>query len=312
MINNYLSFDSFEKKDLEDFLNLLPRDLLVIPISKKKKYGKEVGIKGFRPESYQLSVIIRIYIKEITTEKRNSFLGYNLLAYADMLIKKDLDDKDYKLLSEKNYTPDELKGILNKLFDKKSINSKYLLLMLGLTNEQNENYINVSLNELKSEFNIQTQKKDEEIKKLKNEIKNLSKKFNENKLATDKLQKENNNLTKIIQKKDDDNIILKNKLDEISTENHKLNEELEKTKKLPKTKKEILKEISQSTSKIDYKQINTLYQNLNIQDFENYISIIHEIKLEFINKKDFETLSNVIFIEYILTKIKEIEENGKK
>lgn len=314
MVNDYLSFDNFEKKDLEDFLKLLPRDLLVIPITKKKKYGKEIGIKGFRPESYQLSTIRRIYTREIISEKRNSYLGHCLLLWADNIIKKDVSNEEYKLLSEKKYTSRELDLILNKLFDIETIDSKYLLLMLGLDEEQKEKYINISFDKKLSEQNIQIKKRDEEIQKLKSKLKSLTKKLDNEKLNKNKIKKENDILVQNYKEIKNENENLKKELEKTNEENDDLNEKIIFNNNHLDfiIKNDIMNKIFGGENNINSNNINALYKSLNFQNFDNYLSVIYEKKIELFNEEDFKTVNDIIFIEYILTKLKEIEKNGQK
>lgn len=299
MINDYLSFDNFLKKDLEDFIKLLPKNLLAKPISKKKKYGKEVGVKGFRPESYQLSVLSRIYVKEIMSEKRNSYLGYCLLMNADGLIKSALNDEDYTLLSEKKYNLEELDRILNILLEKESKNSRYLLMMLDLNREQYEKYNNISFGKQIAILNEQIKNKEDEIQQIKNELAKDNKRKTNLESDVDKLKKKNLILIEDNKKLNSENIILKEKLKSVYKQDEYLNEQ------------EIIESVFKGLNEIDYNDIDALYKELNLKKVDDYLPAIYRGKLTALDDENYEKISNYIFIEYILTKLKEIEKNGQ-
>lgn len=301
MNKDYLSFDSFEEQDLKEFLKEFPKELLSVPISRKKQYIKEVGIKGFRPDSYQFSAIERIYIKEIIQKKGNSYLEKCLLTIVDKKIKKDLNNYEYKLLSEKEYTSDQLEEILNILFDKKSINSKYLLMLLGLSEEQNKKYTNMSYDKKIEDLCMKIKEKDDEIKQLKNEVIDIDK---NKKIIVNKLKKDNETL--LI-----DNRNIKNENENLKKEIINLNKENNILKENTTSRDKIIKEIFDDLSGIEGKTVNNLYKDLNLKSIDDYISIIYEKKMDLLNNNDFETIGNLIFIEYILTKLKEIENNGE-
>lgn len=299
MINDYLSFDNFLKSDLEDFIKLLPKDLLAKPISKKKKYGKEVGIKGFRPESYQLSVLSRIYVKEIMAEKEIGFLGHCLLMNADGLIKSDLNHEDYTLLSEKKYNSEELDRILNILLEKESINSKYLLMMLDLNKEQYEKYNNISFDKQIAVLSEQIKNKDDEIQEIKNELEKNNRRKNKFESDIDKLKNKNSVLVEDNKKLNDENIALKEKLENADRQDKCLEEQ------------EIIESIFKGLNGIDNNIIYEIYKELNLKKVDDYLPKIYKEKLTAFEDENYDKVSNYIFIEYILTKLKEIEKNGQ-
>lgn len=324
IVNGYLSFDNFERNDLEELLRLSDKDFLIKPIIKNKKYSKEVGIKGFRPESYKKSVIINIYIKEIITEKSKSCLGHYLLKNADELIKQELNDLEYQLLSEKKYESTELEKIMNKLFQKGSIDNKSLVLMLALNKDLEKKYLISSFEMKIKNLDEQIKNKNELILELKNELdKNIQ--YN-NKLNMDGLKGENEELlneSKMLKSKNESLIaeITKLKCDKEVIEKQLINSN-EKNKELYDqlnssaylgclNENKLLEIIFEKTNNMNPNAIQKLYKDLKLKNIDNYLSIFYEKKLELFNKTEYNLLSDLIFVEYILTKLKEIENYGK-
>ena len=194
MVKDYLSFDNFDEKKLEEFIKTFPKEILAMPIARTKKYANEVGIKGFRPDSYQITTLRKIYKKEIIADKRNSYLGRHLLMTFDNTLKSCLSDEEYGLLSEKKYTSEELDKILNKLVDEKPILSRYLLILLGLDEKQNEKYIVASYEKKISEFDKLFKEQENKIKEVKKEFESLEKKSNAENKIQKKLKTENEKL----------------------------------------------------------------------------------------------------------------------
>lgn len=312
MVKDYLSFDDFDERDLEKFLKKLPKDFLVIPFTKTKRYRNEVGIKGFRPDSYQLPAIIKIYKKEITLEKMNSFLGRHILLMVDRNIKECLSDEDYSLLSEKKYTPEDLDRIVGSLLEKSIIISKYLLLMLGLDGKQNEKYIIASYEKRISKYKKLLKEQDDKFKEIKNEFDALVKENSTENKSQNKLKKDNEKLTQNYNKIKEENTKLKEKIAELKDDNNRLKEENNSNSEhlSSLSKNDIVDQIFGESKGMNAETINALYKELSFKNFDDYLSVIYEKKKELFNDEDFETINNVILIEYILTKLKEIEKNG--
>ena len=296
MVKDYLSFDNFDEKKLEEFIKTFPKEILAMPIARTKKYANEVGIKGFRPDSYQITTLRKIYKKEIIADKRNSYLGRHLLMTFDNTLKSCLSDEEYGLLSEKKYTSEELDKILNKLVDEK----------------QNEKYIVASYEKKISEFDKLFKEQENKIKEVKKEFESLEKKSNAENKIQKKLKTENEKLIQNYNKIKEENTKLKEKIAELKDDNNRLNEENNSNSEYLSSlsKNDIVDQIFGEAKGMNAETINALYNELSFKNFDDYLLVIYEKKKELLNSKDFETINNVILIEYIITKLKEIEKNG--
>ena len=148
---------------------------------------------------------------------------------------------------------------------------------------------------------MKLKEKDDEIKQLKNEVIDIDK---NKKIIVNKLKKDNETL--LI-----DNRNIKNENENLKKEIINLNKENNILKENTTSRDKIIKEIFDDLSGIEGKTVNNLYKDLNLKSIDDYISIIYEKKMDLLNNNDFETIGNLIFIEYILTKLKEIENNGE-
>ena len=150
------------------------------------------------------------------------------------------------------------------------------------------------------------------IKEVKKEFESLEKKSNAENKIQKKLKTENEKLIQNYNKIKEENTKLKEKIAELKDDNNRLNEENNSNSEYLSSlsKNDIVDQIFGEAKGMNAETINALYNELSFKNFDDYLLVIYEKKKELLNSKDFETINNVILIEYIITKLKEIEKNG--
>ena len=172
-------------------------------------------------------------------------------------------------------------------------------MMLDLNREQYEKYNNISFGKQIAILNEQIKNKEDEIQQIKNELAKDNKRKTNLESDVDKLKKKNLILIEDNKKLNSENIILKEKLKSVYKQDEYLNEQ------------EIIESVFKGLNEIDYNDIDALYKELNLKKVDDYLPAIYRGKLTALDDENYEKISNYIFIEYILTKLKEIEKNGQ-
>lgn len=72
MIADYISFDFFNKSEYAEFINDIPKEILLKPLRNIQKYKNHPRIKPFRDEYIDEKFVRSLYIKEFN-EGKNSY-----------------------------------------------------------------------------------------------------------------------------------------------------------------------------------------------------------------------------------------------
>ena len=277
---SYLSFDDFTHEELTDFINTYPVRVLSIPITFNPVFQNMPGIKGFRPDSYKKVVLKNIYVRDIESKKEKSVLGKALLIEVNGNIETCLNEEDYNALIDKTYTDEQLSSILDQLLEEDFIYPEYLFKLLQLEEEQVSAY--------KSVFKGQElDKKEAEIQALKEQVEALETNYKE---------------------KEKECEVLQSKLKKMENTNKGIDNKLAQKLASYDVNKGMLKDVKG----IKIKEINALYKEIGFEDLNTYIPTL-EAKLQAAYEEDdYDKIYQYLFIEYVITKMKEMECHGIK
>lgn len=295
----YITFKNFKEEDYAKFISDFPKKILIKTLRKIQKYKNNPRIKSFRDESIDEKLIYELYLKEYRS--KNDLLQNNLLTLIDKGdIKKSLNTEEYNLLSNNNCSKEAFENIALKLLKKSSIKSEYLIKLLDLSDDIICKY--------ESEKN--NQKREKELENLKQSEEKLKKQILELKHVI-----EQNTRDFELKNKEYESIIKKNKL--LHEENNKLKTKLNEKKEIKDNDNSNLKininDIIKSVEKdINYSSILAMYRNMNLNNLDLHIFLdeIYKIKQNLLEEQELEKIKDIVFIEYIMIKVKEIVNNG--
>jgi len=300
MSDKYISFDGFNEIDYEQFINDLPKKLLLKPIRNIENYKKNPRIKSFREESIDENFIRELYLKDYRSEKK--LLQTHLLTIMDKVyIKKELSNKEYDILKKRTFTKEEFDNISLKLLENSAIKTKYIKKLLNVSDDLLYRF----------ESDKKHRKKEEEIEKFKINEKVLMNKIEDFKATIEKYVLKD----KMYQDIDKKNILLHEEIkrleNQIST--------YESTKQADnRHEKEvgniecILKLVKESINREMYSVILNKYKNMDFKDasVNEILDTLYEVKKHLIEGKKFHEIKSIIFIEYIIINMREIIKNG--
>lgn len=287
-MKTYMTFETFNEEEYREFINDLSKETLLKILKVIPKYKNNPLIKNFRDSKIDDKFIRNLYIKEYQEGKTQ--LEDHLLVLVDKTIKKELSQDEYFLLKNKTYDDETFEFIALKLLNKSKIKSKYIKKLFNLNN----NIIN----------RYESDKKNKEV------IKEFQQRENELKEQVDELNKTVDNL-----KQHNEELINKTKQLESEIEKYKLtNNEKNQNKPLDNKKiklEDILLFLKNDIYEIEYNTLLELFKSYNLYELElcDLLDRLTSIKKEFLNKKNFESIKNILLLEYILIKIKEITNN---
>lgn len=277
---SYLSFDDFTHEELSEFINTFPVRVLSIPITFNPVFQNMPGIKGFRPDSYKKVVLKNLYLRDIENKKEKSSLGKALLIDVNGNIEMTLNDEDYDLLTNKTYTDEQLSAILDQLMEADFIYPKYLFKLLQLDQDQVDGYQSLFKGQ-------ELDQKEEEITALKKQIEELEAKYKEKEKECDAMH---------------------SKMKKMESESKGIDNKLAQKLASYDVNKMMLKDVKG----IKIKEINALYKEIGFEDLNDYIHTLQTKLQESYEEDDYGKIYQYLFIEYVITKMKEMENHGIK
>jgi hypothetical protein len=298
----YITFKKFKEEDYEKFINDIPKKILIKPLRKIQKYKTHPRIKSFRDESVDEKFVRDLYLKEFRN-KSDSLQNHLLMMIDKCDIKKVLSTEEYELLSNNKCSKKELENIALKVLENSAIKPEYLIKLLDLSEDIIYKY--------KSEKNNEKRRK---------ELENL-------KQSEEKLKKEVLKLQHIIEQNTHDFKLRDKEYESIIKENillHEENKKLEAKLNEQKDKKnnddsllktnmnDILKLIEGDINDLSYSSLLTVYENMNLKnlDLSAFFAEVYRIKQNLMMHEQLKEIKSIVFIEYMMIKIKEIIING--
>lgn len=282
----YITLETFSEEEYVELINDLPKDLLISILKRIPKYKNNPRIKNFRDSMIDDKFVRNLFIKEYKEGKTQ--LTTQLLTFFDKVIKNELTQEEYALLKDNKYDDEKFELIVLKLLNESNIKSKYLKKLFNLSNTLISRYENDKKNK----------KVIEEFQNRENKLKNQIDELTE---AIDILKKNNESLKN--ETKQLKETIDKNKLIDIE----KMQNKSLKGEELI----DILSFLKRDIDEAKYDTLLNAFNSWNLYDLEFYdlLDRLTLIKKEFLEKKNFENIKNILLIEYILIKTKEIMRN---
>jgi|AKZA01.1.fsa_nt_gi hypothetical protein len=299
-MSKYISFDHFSDSDYEQFINDIPKYLLLKPIRSITNYKNNPRVKSFRDESIDEQFIRNLYLKEYRNEKK--ILQTHLLTIIDKLfIKKELNDQEYECLKNGNFTSEEFDKVALKLLETSKIKVKYIIKLLNIDDSLFYRFHSEEKN----------RKIEAENYKLKNRIKEINEKNKELqaeiKSYIDKIgmYKELEAKYKILE---EENIKFKN---HISSQESIVSRDNKSVRNIEV--KDIINSIEKNMSHETYSLLLNTYKNMQLShmDTKEILNKLYDMKNSLVEEEKMTEIKNIVFIEYILVSVKEIMKNGK-
>lgn len=294
MIADYISFNFFSKSDYAEFINDIPKEVLLKPLRNIQKYKNHPRIKPFRDEYIDEKFVRSLYIKEFNEGKNQ--LQNHLLTFIDkIIIKKKLSNDDYLALKNKNCDDQKFEYIVLKLLKEANLKSKYLQKLLNLNDHIMYKYEN--------------EKKDRKNKKIINTFEENENKFQkriaDQERTIDELKQQNERLIK-------ENLEIKSALEKIQNLNAKIEKSQKNEKKIVDIS-ELMSSVEKDVKNKEYNFLIDIYkkydlENKSLDDLFDNLFALHKQLFE---QENYEDLKSIIFIEYIFLNLKEIMNNGR-
>ena len=219
-----------------------------------------------------------------------------MLTFIDrIIIKKKLNNDDYLALKNKNCDEQKFEDIVLKLLKEANLKSKYLKKLLNLNDQIMYKYEN--------------EKKDRNNKKIinafeENEYK-LQKRIADQEITIDELKQQNEKLIK-------ENLEIKSTLERIQNLNTKRGESQKNEKKIIDIS-DLMSSIEKEIKNKEYNFLIDIYKKYGLESksLDDLLDNLFAVHKNLFEQENYEELKNIIFIEYIFLKLKEIMNNGR-